>query len=102
MRVTVYVDDARNKFGRMIMCHMLADTPEELHAMAEAIGMKREWYQTPLKSSFPHYDLSLSRRALAVTRGAKEISRQELAAHMKVTKTALISQGNTWTTSGWA
>jgi len=31
--MTVYVDDMRSKFGHMIMCHMLADTDEDLHDM---------------------------------------------------------------------
>lgn len=76
----VYVDKARNSFGRMVMCHMIADSFPELHEIAKAIGMKREWFQ-PL--SFPHYDVSLSRRKTAVSLGAIEISRQEIAAHMK-------------------
>ena len=99
--MTVYVDGARNGFGRMIMCHMVADSPAELHAMADAIGMKRQWYQSPDKSSFPHYDLSITRRILAIGKGAKEISRQDLGAYMKRVKSDLISNGATWKSAGW-
>ena len=99
--MTIYVDGARNKLGRMVMCHMIADTPAELHAMAKTIGMQRRWYQSPEKASFPHYDLSITRRALAIVWGAKPISRQELAAHMKQTRQRLIGQGETWKSAGW-
>ena len=66
--MTVYVDDMAAKFGRMIMCHMVADTEAELHAMAAAIGIHRKWYQGD------HYDIAKSKRALAVKAGAVEIT----------------------------
>jgi hypothetical protein len=71
--MTVYVDDMRANFGRMVMCHMVADTVEELHAMADQIGVARRWYQGPPVTRNPHYDIALSKRALAVQFGAKEI-----------------------------
>lgn len=64
----------------MIMCHMLADTPAELHAMAEKIGMKREWFQP---TSFPHYDVALSRRSIALAHGAVEVNRRGVYEIMK-------------------
>lgn len=67
-----YVDTMRAPYGRMIMCHMIADTEDELHAMADKIGVSRRWYQGD------HYDICLAKRALAVRHGASEISRMEL------------------------
>jgi hypothetical protein len=77
--MAVYVDDMRAPYGRMIMCHMLADTDEELHAMADRIGVARKWHQ---KSGSPHshYDIALSKRALAVAAGAIEVNRKDVHA----------------------
>jgi hypothetical protein len=66
--MSVYVDDMRAPFRRMVMCHMLADSSEELHAMARAIGVARRWFQGD------HYDICLTKRAHAVRLGAKEIT----------------------------
>jgi len=75
--MSVYVDNMRAKYGWMKMCHMIADTEEELHAMADKIGIKRKWYQA--FASTPHYDICLSKRALALKHGAIEINMRQLA-----------------------
>jgi hypothetical protein len=72
--MTVYVDDMRARFGRMVMCHMLADTDEELHAMADRIGVARRWWQSPEKTSGSHYDIALSKRSAAIAAGAVAIT----------------------------
>ena len=74
--MSVYVDKASNPLGRMKMCHMMADTLDELHAMADRVGMKREWFQN--NPDHPHYDLSQSKRALVVQNGAIEIDGRQL------------------------
>jgi len=68
--MAVYVDSVRFKFRRMIMCHMWADTDEELHLMARRIGMRREWFQAPPKASWKHYDISLTSKRRALELGA--------------------------------
>jgi len=78
--MAVYVDDMRAPFGRMVMCHMLADSDEELHAMADRIGVARRWWQSPAKTSGSHYDIALSKRALAVSAGAVEITMKQASA----------------------
>lgn len=71
--MAVYVDDMRAPFGRLIMCHMVADSEEELLAMADRLGLDRRWHQHAgtFKS---HFDIALSKRALAVAAGAIEIT----------------------------
>lgn len=76
----VYVDDMRAGYGRMIMCHMIADTDDELHAMAALIGVARRWHQAPPKVRHSHYDIALSKRAAALAAGAVEITARQCAA----------------------
>ena len=76
----VYIDNAKIKYRRMIMCHMIADTLDELHEMANKIGMRLEWFQP---NSFPHYDVCLMRKKHAIEYGAIEVSRRELALIMR-------------------
>jgi len=70
--LAVYVDDMKAPYRGMLMCHMVGDTDEEVHAMAARIGIARRWYQGD------HYDISLGKRALAVQYGAREITMRQL------------------------
>ena len=95
--MAVYVDDAEIKYGRMIMSHMLADTPGELHSMADEIGIQRKWYQGPDKASTPHYDISLSKRALAIKAGAVFLQgRHEIWPHLKRIKEDFRNNPERW------
>ena len=75
--MTVYVDPSCHPFGRMIMCHMIADTPTELLGMADSIGVARKWIQH-VGTYREHFDIAKSKRVLAVEFGAVEISQYEL------------------------
>lgn len=74
--MAVFVDDSKALFGRMIMCHMGADTREELDAMADKIGVARKWIQHE-GTRHEHYDICMSKRALAVQHGAIEVTGRE-------------------------
>jgi hypothetical protein len=77
--MTVYVDTMKAPYGRMIMCHMIADTTEELHVMADKIGINRKWFQAQsLGHTLSHYDICQSKRHLALKFGAVEIDRKQL------------------------
>lgn len=78
--MAVFVDDMRANYGRMVMCHMLASTDEELHEMADKIGVARKWWQSPEKTSGSHYDIALSKKALAIQFGAIEITWRQAGA----------------------
>lgn len=85
--MAVYVDDMQAGFGRMVMCHMVADTDDELHAMADQIGVARRWHQ---KAGTPHshYDICKSKRAAALKLGAVEIGKRELVEIIKTKRAA--------------
>ena len=70
--MSVYVDDMYASFGRMKMCHLYADTREELIAMVDKIGVARKWIQYPGHPVKEHFDIAMSKRALAVENGAIE------------------------------
>lgn len=86
--MAVYVDKPFAQYRRMIMCHMAADTIEELHAMADSIGIDRKHYQGPPVTKWPHYDICKSKRDLAVKLGAIEVTMREILFAAKRSKEA--------------
>lgn len=76
--MSVYVDSMRARYGRMIMCHMIADTSDELRGMAATLGVDMRHLQHE-GTSREHFDICLSKRKLAVWLGAQEITVKELA-----------------------
>lgn len=76
--MATYVDDMAAPFRGMVMCHLVADTDEELHTMADLIGVQRRWHQKP-GTPHSHYDICKTKRSKAVAAGAIEIDRRQLA-----------------------
>ncbi len=80
--MTVFVDDMVAGFGRMKMCHMIADTTDELLAMAERIGVARKWLQKA-GTYQEHFDICIAKRALAVQAGAVEVTMKDLGRKLR-------------------
>lgn len=76
--MTIWVDDmyksSMGRFRRMKMSHLIGSSEPELHEMVKRIGVARRWYQGD------HYDICMSKRALAISYGAIPITMYELAA----------------------
>ncbi len=81
--MSVYVDNAAILFRGMRMSHMIADSLDELHAMADRLGLQRAWFQAAPPASFPHYDVSKTKRARAIELGAIECDRAAFVGHMR-------------------
>ena len=93
----VYVDnyyDTGVRFLKMKMCHMVADSTEELLAMVDRIGVNRKYIQHA-GTLGEHFDICFSKRALAVKAGAIEINYREYA---KIIEKRCESAGVHWAT----
>lgn len=67
-------------------CHLTADTPDELHAFAARLGLKRAWAQRDTYTG--HYDLTAGMRARAVRMGAVELTRDEAGERLRAIREA--------------
>jgi hypothetical protein len=72
-------------FGRMKMCHMIADTTEELLAMADTIGVDHRWLQHRGNLS-EHFDICMSMKTKALKAGAKLVTQRELSDRIRAKK----------------
>ncbi len=95
--MTVYVDDMLlrqdvpygNGVVRGTWSHLIADTQPELHEFAARLGLKRSWFQDPLRMNKPplstslraqmwHYDVTKTKREEAIRLGAVPVTQKEL------------------------
>ena len=68
-------------------CHQLADTRDELHAMAEALGVPHRYFQDhPWRW---HHDLPEPLRARAIELGAREVGLREVGLLLRRRKAEL-------------
>ena len=81
--MSVYVDPlmifgdnkAPRCFRNKSSCHMYADSLVELHSMAKILNLKYTWFQN--NPHLQHYDLTESKRILALKIGVIEHTRRE-------------------------
>ncbi len=79
--MAVYVDDAVHAWRGQRWAHLLADTLDELHAMAARLGIPRRAFQDKLSGA--HYDVPAALRAEAIRLGTIPVSRHTHRALLK-------------------
>lgn len=75
--MAVYVDDFFVPYRNMMMCHMIADTHQELINMVDKIGVKRKWIQNA-GTVKEHFDICQTKRKLAIKKGVIPVTAREL------------------------
>lgn len=88
--MAVYVDFARIEFKGYRWCHMLADTLQELHEFAELINVDKRLFHR--NASYPHYDITVEMRVIAIEYGAIPADRKKIIECAKKLKVELNSQ----------
>lgn len=82
--MTVYVDSMRMRatVGRITAnwSHLSADTTEELVEFAARLGLRASWIQNPGHVWKEHFDVTDSKRELAIRLGAQPVTMQEAVA----------------------
>jgi len=86
-----YVDTVRAYPGAGLryteFCHLLADTRDELHTLADQLGIPRRFFQDhPWRW---HHDLPAPLRERAIALGAREVTLHEVGALLRRRRAAL-------------
>ena len=89
-QMTAWPKCGTQQFPYKRSCHLAADTVEELHGFAQALGLRREWFQD--HKDLPHSDMTETKRRLAVQRGAIQITRRQLVALIQKGRAARLAQ----------
>ena len=89
--MSVYVDDAVTLWRGQRWAHLMADTLDELHAMAARLGIPRRAFQN--KTSGAHYDVTAVLREQAIAGGAVAISRHQDRERVKAVIARAKAQG---------
>jgi len=76
--MAILVDTPIWPFRGRLWCHLVSDTSyEELHVLAEALGIPRRGFQGD------HYDLPEEMRDAAIALGAQAVSGRELITRLR-------------------
>ncbi|WP_267122665.1 DUF4031 domain-containing protein [Xanthomonas sacchari] len=73
--MTVWVEDAQWPRGKFICGHLLADSLEELHALADVLQIKRQYFIE--YAVVPHYSIPEHKLELAIAAGAVKLDREQ-------------------------
>lgn len=85
--MAVYVDFANISFKQDKWCHLLADSLDELHDFASLINVDKRWFHK--NASYPHYDITIRTREIAIRKGALPSDRKKIIECAKKLKVEL-------------
>ena len=88
--MAIYVDFVRIEFREFKWCHMLADTLQELHDFAAWIDVDKRLFHR--NASYPHYDITVQMREIAIAHGAIPADRHKIIECAKKLKVELKGQ----------
>jgi len=96
----VYVDEATWEWRGQFWCHLLADSIDELHEFAARLGLRRSWFQG--SSRFPHYDLTVNKRLLAIRLGAQAVDARTAVVRARTLRAGVAASHPVQTELQWA